>query len=77
MFRQTLLRNARLFSTSVRVNKGPVEAGKDAVKNVDRSVSDTIVKGIEKGGEFLPHGHNTDGHAFWGKDVMLTFARDV
>lgn len=50
MFRQTLVRNARLFSTSVRVgNKGPIEGAKDAAKTVDRTVSDQIVKGIEKG----------------------------
>lgn len=52
MFRQTVVRNVRLFSTSVpRLNKGPVEGAKDAVKQVDRTVSDTIVKGIEKGGK--------------------------
>lgn len=49
MFRQTLLRNARLFSTSVRMSKGPVEGAKDAAKTVDRTVSDQLVKGIEKG----------------------------
>ena len=51
MFRQQLARNARLFSTSVRVqNKGPVDAVKDAAKQVDKAVSQTIVAGIEKGG---------------------------
>lgn len=50
MFRQTVARNVRLFSTSVRVQKGPVEAAKDTVKTVDKTVSQTIVKGIEKGG---------------------------
>lgn len=51
MFRQQLARNARLFSTSVRVqNKGPVDAVKDTVKQVDKTVSQTIVAGIEKGG---------------------------
>lgn len=50
MFRQTLLRQTRLFSTSVRLtNKGPIDGAKDAVKNVDRTVSDGLVKGIEKG----------------------------
>ena len=51
MFRQTVARNVRLFSTSGLLrNKGPVEGAKDAVKQVDKTVSDTIVKGIEKGG---------------------------
>ena len=49
MFRQSLLRTTRLFSTTARVNKGPVEGAKDAVKTADRTVSDQIVKGIEKG----------------------------
>merc|ERR1711974_11368 len=51
MFRHTLARNARLFSTSIRVQKGPVEAAQDGLKAVDRTVSETIVKGIEKGEE--------------------------
>lgn len=52
MFRQALARNVRLFSTSrVVMEKGPVEGAKDAAKAVDRTVSDTLVKGIEKGGE--------------------------
>ena len=50
MFRQAFARNVRLFSTSVALRKGPVEGAKDAVKTVDRTVSDTLVKGIEKGG---------------------------
>lgn len=58
MFRQTFARNLRLFSTqtALRQNKGPIEGAKEAVKQVDRTVSDTIVKGIEKGGKdpFLP-----------------------
>ena len=54
MFRQTVARNVRLFSTSVRVrqNKGPIEGAKDAVKTVDKTISQQIVKGIEKGGKF-------------------------
>ena len=56
MFRQQLARNARLFSTSVRVqNKGPVDAVKDAAKQVDKAVSQTIVAGIEKGGTSKSH----------------------
>jgi hypothetical protein len=50
MFRQAAVRNVRLFSTSVALRKGPVEATKDAVKTVDKTVSQAAVKGIEKGG---------------------------
>lgn len=56
MFRQSLLRSARPtarhFSTTVRYNKGPIEGAKDAAKTVDRTVSDQMVKGIEKGREY-------------------------
>lgn len=41
----------RLFSTTIVYQKGPVEQGKDALKAVDRTVSDTIVAGIDKGGK--------------------------
>jgi hypothetical protein len=37
----------RLFSTAVVYNNNPV---KDAAKTVDRTVSDQLVKGIDKGG---------------------------
>jgi hypothetical protein len=56
MFRTSLARSARFttisrpFTTSLRLNKGPVEAVKDAAKKVDRTVSDAAVVGIEKGG---------------------------
>ena len=50
MFRQQLLRQVRLFSTTPIARKGPVETVKDAVKAVDRTVSDAAVKGIETGG---------------------------
>jgi len=49
MLRTTLTRNARLFTTSTRYYKGPVEMGKDALKAVDRTISDAAVKGIETG----------------------------
>jgi hypothetical protein len=52
MFRTQIIRQARLFSTSPIARKGPVETVKDAAKTVDRTVSDKIVKGIEKGGTF-------------------------
>ncbi len=54
MYRQVFARNARLFSTRVALRqeaKGPLEGAKDAVKTVDKNVSQTIVKGIEKGGK--------------------------
>lgn len=42
----------RLFSTTVVVRKGPVDGAKDALKSVDRAVSDAAVKGIDKGGKY-------------------------
>lgn len=57
---QPLLRQAavakpapRLFSTAVVYQKSPTESVKDGLKSVDRTVSDTIVKGIDKGSEFI------------------------
>lgn len=50
MLRTAIARQARLFTTSARLGKGPVEVGKDALKAVDRTVSDVAVKGIETGG---------------------------
>ncbi|KAI9666249.1 MAG: hypothetical protein M1821_004184 [Bathelium mastoideum] len=49
MLRTTITRQARLFSTSPRVQKTVVDSAKDAVKKVDRTVSDAAVKGIETG----------------------------
>jgi hypothetical protein len=54
MFRTQIARQARLFSTSPIARKSPVETVKDAAKVVDRTVSDNLVKGIEKGGMSLP-----------------------
>lgn len=54
MFRQQLARNVRLFSTSVRVqNKGPIDAAKETLQSVDKTVSQKIVSGIEKGGKSI------------------------
>ena len=50
MLRTTIVRQARLFSTSPRTQKTVVDSAKDAVKKVDRTVSDAAVKGIETGG---------------------------
>lgn len=52
MFRQAVARNARLFSTSVRAQKSVVDSAKDAIKGVDKTVSQAAVKGIEKGGMY-------------------------
>jgi len=47
------LRNqGRLFSTSPITRKTIVETAKDALKAVDRTISDAAVKGIETGGMF-------------------------
>ncbi|KAL2014197.1 hypothetical protein VTN00DRAFT_1722 [Thermoascus crustaceus] len=40
----------RPFSTTAPYHqRGPLQAGKDALKKVDRAVSDVAVKGLEKG----------------------------
>lgn len=49
-FRQSLVRNARLFSTSRVAQKSALDSAKEAAKTVDRTISDAAVKGIEKGG---------------------------
>ncbi|KAK5006889.1 hypothetical protein LTR16_009256, partial [Cryomyces antarcticus] len=49
MFRTALARSARLFSTSARYQKSPVDTIKETAKAVDRTISDAAVKGIEKG----------------------------
>jgi len=42
----------RTFTTSPLARKSIVDSAKDGLKAVDRSVSDTLVKGIETGGTF-------------------------
>jgi hypothetical protein len=54
MFRQQIARQARLFSTTPVARKSPVETIKDAAKAVDRTISGAAVKGIEKGGTYIP-----------------------
>jgi hypothetical protein len=44
----------RLFSTSVRRPNSVVDGVKEAVKKVDRTVSDVAVKGIEVGRKLNP-----------------------
>jgi hypothetical protein len=51
---QTALRtlgrpSSRLFTTTAINSKSATEAVKDAVKGVDRTISDATVSGIEKG----------------------------
>jgi len=59
MFRQTITRQARLFSTSVRVRKSAVDSAKETLQSVDKTISQQAVKGIEgAGGSYLsPYGH--------------------
>lgn len=52
MFRQQIVRQARLFSTTPVARKSPVDAIKDAAKTIDKTISGAAVKGIEKGGTF-------------------------
>lgn len=40
----------RLFSTAVCYQKSHTDTVKDAVKSVDRTISDAAVAGIDKGG---------------------------
>jgi len=55
MLRQSILRQARTpltyraFSTQQPLFKTPLEAGKDALKTVDRAVSDVAIKGLDAG----------------------------
>jgi hypothetical protein len=50
MFRSSIIRNARLFSTNARLQKSAVDTIKEAAQAVDRTISDAAVKGIETGG---------------------------
>ncbi|KAL9598744.1 MAG: hypothetical protein Q9219_004302 [cf. Caloplaca sp. 3 TL-2023] len=43
------LLHTRLLSTTAPTRKSAVDAAKDTAKNVDRTISDAAVKGIEKG----------------------------
>lgn len=42
---------SRAFSVSATRTRGPVEAAKEALKTVDRKVSDKLVGGIKAGGK--------------------------
>lgn len=44
---------ARAFTVSAARERGPVDAAKDALKTVDRKVSDKLVGGIKAGGKIL------------------------
>lgn len=52
MFRQSIARQARLFSTSTAFRKSVMDTAKDAIKNVDKTVAQGAVKGIETAGTF-------------------------
>jgi len=56
MIRTTFARQARLFSTSIRVYQkstveSVVDSDKATAKTVDRAVSDQLLKGLEAGGK--------------------------
>jgi hypothetical protein len=53
MFRQQIIRQVRLFSTTPVARKSPVETVKDAAKAIDKTISGAAVKGIEKGGTYI------------------------
>lgn len=40
----------RLFSTTVKNQKGPIEATKETLKKADRVVANVAIKGIDTGG---------------------------
>lgn len=48
--RSVMTQAPRSFSVATRLQKNPVEATKDTIKQVDRKVSDKIVDGIETAG---------------------------
>lgn len=45
------------FTTTVQLRKSPVDTTKDALKSVDRAVSDKLVDGINIGGAYYPFLH--------------------
>jgi hypothetical protein len=52
MFRQAIARQARLFSTAPIARKSVVDSAKETVQQVDKTVAQAAVKGIEKGGTY-------------------------
>lgn len=73
-----MARQARFFATSP-YRKSVVDAAKDAVKKVDRTVADVAVKGIEKGGMFpLPMLQiPSDGHSKPHILAIANFIKDL
>ena len=51
MFRATIARNARLFSTNARLQKTATEQVKETLETVNRKVSDALGSAIDAGGE--------------------------
>jgi hypothetical protein len=57
MFRSSIIRSARLFSTNARYQKSAIDTLKETAQAIDRTISDAAVKGIETSGMSLnlPH----------------------
>jgi len=51
MFRATIARNARLFSTNARLQKTATEQVKEGLETVNRKVSDALGSAIDAGGK--------------------------
>ncbi|KAL1587288.1 hypothetical protein WHR41_04433 [Cladosporium halotolerans] len=51
MFRTTLARNARLFSTAPALRKSATDAAKESGKQADQTLSGAAVKGLDKAQE--------------------------
>lgn len=47
MFRQTIAKQARLFSTVAPARKSAVDSAKETLHNVDKTISKKAVDGIE------------------------------
>lgn len=69
-----LAASARPFSTTIpntqqqqqqQQQRGPVELGKDALKRVDRAVSNVALKGFEKGGTFVSRSPQQSNSLCW------------
>ncbi|KAK8095650.1 Lea domain protein [Apiospora kogelbergensis] len=58
--RSAMTQAPRSFSVAARLQKTPVEATKDTIKQVDRKVSDKIVDGIETAEQAAQKVKNTD-----------------
>lgn len=59
------------FTTSIYLRKNVVDAGKDALKSVDRAVSNKIVDGIDAGGTLSSYSSSPSPHPFPGMETRL------